>query len=236
MKAVVLAAGIGTRLKPLTNDIPKVMVEVNGKPILQRVLEQLKWAGIEETILVVCYKREKIEHYFGNEFQGMKLKYAAQEKPNAGTADAMYRAKPYIRDRFLAAYADNLWERSIFKRLKELKSANAIVATPVQDVEKYGILKVEGNKILDWVEKPKKEEAPSNLANAGLYLFSPKIFDCIEKISPSPRGELELTDAVRLHLKEESYEFVPYEGTWIDIGNFELLEKANKLLKEKGDI
>lgn len=229
MKAVVLAAGKGIRMLPLTEEKPKSMIELKGRPLLQHVLEPLAEIRVKEAVVVVGYKKEKIIEFFGSEFQGMKLAYVEQ-KEQKGTAHALGMAKNLMNEDFIMRNADTIAGKKLFEELKEMQGFDAIVAGRYSSEPwKYGCLKVEGNKLIDIIEKPEKGTEPTNLVNAGIYRFSPKIFNAIEKTKPSPRGELELTDSIKILIEEGcKVGFLQYEGKFLDIGSIEDLKKAEE--------
>ena len=248
MKAVVLAAGEGTRLRPLTNTRPKHLIPVGGKPILEHVLLTLKEAGIREICLIVGYKAEMIKNKFSDGSSlGLKIEYAIQPKL-LGTADAIKTAQPYVEENFLVVYGDLLFTpeaiTSILKTHKQNRPSVTMAVTPVTNPERYGVVKLEDGWVIDLIEKPPKEEAPSNLVNAGIYAFSEEIFEKIERTKPSPRGELEITDSLKLLMTEGRKvlaEKIPPEE-WIDTGYpWNLLEANEWVLKRaessiKGDV
>ncbi len=235
MKAVVLAAGEGVRLKPITSTRPKHLIKVGGKPILEHCLSALKASGIEEAVIVVHYKADMIREYFGDGKRfGLRLEYV--EQPSMlGTGNAVAVTEPLVKEEFLLVYGDLLYSADAVKsvrstHLKEKPTATMAVV-PVERPENYGIVELENeNQIARIVEKPKREEAPSNLANAGIYIFSPEIFAKIKETSTSTRGEFEITDAIGLMIADKK----PFLAVkiaredWFDIGRpWDLLE-ANR--------
>ena len=250
MKAVVLAAGKGIRLRPLTNDRPKAMVELAKKPLLQHVLERLEDAKVTEVALIVGYKGEKIREYFGESFNKMKIVYITQEK-QLGTAHAVGLAREFVGlENFLCTYTDVIVESEIYKTLVEkftpkkqdmfMESVEklgafdaAIVGREVKDPWRFGVLEVEGERVLDIVEKPMIGQEPSKIINTGIYWLTPKIFQEIERTEKSTREEYEITNSLKLIAKQQRLGFVKYEGEWIDISNVKELKEAEKLLKSK---
>ncbi len=233
LKALVLAAGKGIRMLPVTEEFPKAMVEVAGKPILERILDMLGDAGIDEIVIVVGYKREQIMEYFGNEFKGMKIDYAIQEK-QLGTAHAIGMAKPFMQDDFISVNGDVLFEPSLIKELVKKNGYDAImVGRKVQDISRFGALEIENGFVRKIIEKPKPGETKSNIANLAAYKFSEKIFDAIERTPINPvRKEYEITDSLKIMLNEGvKIACLLYDGLWIDISNAQDLEEANRVLK-----
>ncbi|MEM3725846.1 MAG: sugar phosphate nucleotidyltransferase [Candidatus Bathyarchaeia archaeon] len=235
MKAVVLAAGEGVRLQPVTTTRPKHLIKLGGKPILEHCLDALKTAGIEETLIVIHYMEEKIRNYFGNgkDF-GLKIEYVEQEAVK-GTGNAIGAAEPYVKGEFLVAYGDLLFTaeavKSVINLHKKEKPAASMAVVPVDKTEDYGIVELDkDNRVKRIVEKPSRGEAPSKLANAGIYVFTEEIFDKIKRTAASVRGEWEITDTMSMLLKDKMPVLaaqIPADD-WIDIGRpWDLLE-ANR--------
>jgi UDP-N-acetylglucosamine diphosphorylase/glucosamine-1-phosphate N-acetyltransferase len=225
MKAILLAAGEGIRLQPITSTRPKHLIKLCGKPILQYSLEAVKKAGIDEAVLVVRYMEEKIRAYFGDgEKLGMHLNYVTQ-KQLGGTADAALTAEPYVESDFVLVYGDLLFSADAVKKAVELfavgETAAVMDVVPVDKTESYGIIEQDkAGHVKRIVEKPKSGEAPSNLANAGVYVFDHGVFEKIKKVKKSQRRELELTDAVTL-LGGEGKAVLAAELSkedWFDVG------------------
>ncbi|MCL2477187.1 bifunctional sugar-1-phosphate nucleotidylyltransferase/acetyltransferase [Candidatus Bathycorpusculum sp.] len=227
MKAVLLVAGAGERLQPLTATRPKHLLKVAGKPLMQFSLEALKHAGIEETVLVTHYRSEAIESYFGDgkEF-GLKLSYVRQPQL-LGTGNAAAIAEPFIRDEeFVLIYGDLLFGKKTIKTVADkFRSTNPAAVMGVVTVdhpENYGIIEqTSDGAVKRIVEKPEADKAPSKLANAGIYVFNQKIFDKIRQIKPSIRGEIELTDAITILAEQGDKRVLAAELTkedWFDVG------------------
>ncbi len=239
MKAVLLAAGAGERLMPITATRPKHLIKVTGKPILQFCLEAVKRAGIDEAIIVTHYMGESIRSYFGDgEELGLKLSYVEQ---NAilGTGNAAEVAEPYVDGDFVLIYGDLLFGQDAVKdvlaQFKKGKNSSVIGVVPVDRPENYGIIEQDAEgKVKRLVEKPATGKAPSNLANAGIYVFSKDVFDKIKKTNASVRGEWELTDAITL-LAEEGKTVLAAQlskDDWFDVGRpWDLLDANNWALK-----
>jgi bifunctional UDP-N-acetylglucosamine pyrophosphorylase/glucosamine-1-phosphate N-acetyltransferase len=232
MKAVVLAAGEGVRLQPITLTRPKHMIKVGGKPLLEHCLNAIKASGISEVLIVIHYMGNTIREYFddGKKF-GLKVGYVEQ-KEMLGTGNAVSTVKPHVTEDFLLIYGDLLFSKEVINRVLNLhrkEKAEAVMAVaPVENPENYGIVELENDeKVKRIVEKPKKNEAPTNLANAGIYVFSTEIFDKIRETAASVRGEWEITDAISQFLKEKKNVLaakIP-KDEWMDIGRpWDLLE------------
>lgn len=241
MKAIILTAGEGTRMRPLTTTRPKTMLITGGKPLIQYNIESLRDAGIKDITLVVGYKKEIIQEYFddGSEF-GVKINYAVQ-KGQHGTAHAIESAKEFIDESFIVLNGDIIVSYDLIRNLIEkyaTRTSNNVKAVltliEVANPSSYGIVSMENNKIVDIVEKPAIGTAPSNLANAGIYLFSTEIFDAIEKTELSERGEYEITDSLKIGLTEgwEILGLLSHEP-WMDVGRpWELLKSNHDFLEQ----
>jgi bifunctional UDP-N-acetylglucosamine pyrophosphorylase/glucosamine-1-phosphate N-acetyltransferase len=242
MKAVILAAGEGVRLQPITSTRPKHLIKVGGKPILEHCLNAVRTSGIEEALIVIHYMGDAIRQYFGDGKKfGLKIEYVEQ-KAVLGTGNAVSMVEPYVKDDFLLVYGDLLFSAEAVKNVIDLHRKEKPVATmavvPVGNPEDYGIVELEDEKHVKRIaEKPNREEAPSNLANAGVYVFSTEIFDKIRETSASARGEWEITDAISQLSKEKKTVLAVKisSGDWIDIGRpWDLLE-ANRWTLERRD-
>ena len=234
-KAVVLAAGKGVRLRPFTDDRPKVMVDVNGKPLLYYLLKNMKAAGIDEANIIVGYMKEAIEDYFGENFQGMRLNYFVQEK-QLGTAHAISLVQGYVSKNFLALNGDVVVESSLISGLMKMDEFDpydgVVVAREVADPWRYGCLKLEGDELKGIVEKSAMGSQPSNLINAGIYRFNQKIFPAILMTELSVRNEFEIVDSIMNVLRYGGRVGVrKYSGSVVDVGNEVDLENAKQVLK-----
>ncbi len=222
MKAVILAAGIGKRLRPLTLEKPKVMVEIRGKPVVQYILEGVS-QYVDEFVLIVGYKKEAIINYFGHNFKGKPIIYVEQKEYN-GTASALLCAEKYVPSKFFMIYGDLFFNQNIYKKMLSQDSDGVIVAKEVPNPWDYGVLNVKDNYLLSIMEKV--PNPPSNLINAGIYLFPPQIFNACKRVNLSKRGEYELTDAVNLLINWGMKFKVITIDKWIDIGTPERLKQA----------
>jgi UDP-N-acetylglucosamine diphosphorylase/glucosamine-1-phosphate N-acetyltransferase len=235
LKAVILTAGKGTRMRPLTENRPKVMLPVANKPLLEHIILTLKMAGIGDFLIVTGYRKEKIEEYFKDgSMLGVNIEYIEQ-KSQKGTADAIASVKNSIDERFLVTNGDVLAGSSDIKNLIKAEGDVVIASKRVAYPEEYGILYVKGNRVEKIVEKPKS--SASDIANAGIYVFSPDIFNAIENTKPSIRGEYEITDSIQ-HIIDSGKNsgFVLLER-WQDIGfPWHVLEANEMLLKDGKDI
>ncbi len=237
MKAVILAAGEGIRLQPLTLTRPKHLISFCGKPILEHILDSLKAAGSNQALIIVHYMADKLQQFFGDGSGfGMELSYSLQEGVR-GTADAAGLAKSYVDEDFLLIYGDLVVTPEIIRKVirfhEEEKPAVTMAVVPVDHPEHYGIVKLDDSYVTDIVEKPSPEGAPTNLANAGIYALSPEIFEKIEQTHASRRDEREITDSLRLLIQEKKSILavqIPSEE-WLDVGRpWDLLEANQRIL------
>lgn len=218
MKAVVLAAGIGERMRPLTHTRPKGLLPVAGKPVLDYVFESLRRADVEDVTLVVGYRKEDIKERYGSgsEF-GMKFSYVEQDEQK-GTADAVSYTDN--EETFLVINGDVYSDaRSIGKTIKQHREKDAVAtlgAYRVKNAASYGVLKVEDGEIREIVEKP--EDSQDQLINAGVYIFDPKIYDTIEETPLSERGEKEITTSIELLIEQGDLVSASELGSWVHVG------------------
>lgn len=232
MKAVILVAGKGTRMEPITTDCPKVMLQVANKPILEHIVNTAIDAGIEGFVFVTGYLEEQIREYFGDGSNwGTSIDYVSQ-KEQLGTANAIGYAKGHVGEVFLVLNGDMLIGQEDLKALLLRPEEALICVKKVENPSDFGVLETENNKVVRIIEKPKNP--PTNLANAGVYLFRESIFQFIDLTKPSIRNELEITDSIQMLI--DSGAPVGYSllvGRWIDIGYpWDLLKANESLLKE----
>ncbi|MDO8727601.1 MAG: sugar phosphate nucleotidyltransferase [Candidatus Methanoperedens sp.] len=241
MKAVILAAGQGTRMGPLTMNIPKVMLPIANKPILLHVILSARDAGIKEFVLVVGYRADTVKEYFGDgSLMNISIKYAQQEK-QLGTADAISYAQEHVDGRFLVLNGDVIVNPQHIKNLVNHRSNVIMTARHVENPSEFGVLEVSNNRVLNIIEKPKKP--PTNLVNAGIYVFPPSIFDAIRKTPLSVRNEYEITDSLQLLINDGiDVGYITLSENWLDIGRpWDLLDANEHFLsclqpEVKGDI
>ena len=242
-KAIVLAAGKGTRLMPLTLAIPKEMIRVGTKPVIEHTVEVLKAGGITEILVIVGRKKEAIMDHLGSgERLGVDIYYRIQEKPK-GSADAVYYGKDFVgSDDFVAMYGDNYFKpynaiQDVIK-LHETKKADAtLLLHPVADPRRFGIVKLgENSQVVGIIEKPTYEQAKSYkfdgayLNIAGLLVLKSTVFEYIEKTKRGINNEIWLTDSVELMRQNSCKLFgYPFTGKRYDIGTFDSLIEADKL-------
>ncbi len=227
-KAIILVGGEGVRLRPFTYELPKVMLPIHGKPMVQHIIEQLKFHGVRDIVLAVYYKAEKIKEYFGNGHHfGVNIKYV-EEKTPLGTAGPLRLAKKYLTESFYIVWGDILSQLDLTdfaKFHKEHGGLTTVALTTVDDTSRYGVVMLNGNKIVGFVEKPKKEDAPSNLINSGVALMEP---DVIKKYVPKTGKAMVEYDIYPKLAKEGNLYGYPFQGQWFDTGTPESYEKAIK--------
>jgi dTDP-glucose pyrophosphorylase len=230
---VLLAAGRGTRMREMTADLPKPMLEVRGKPVLQYLVEGLRDAGIEKFLIIVGYRADTVQNFFGDGSRyKIDIQYATQTVQD-GTGRVIELAKHFVANEpFILGYGDILVAPENYKRIIDLPDdAGALISvTRGEDVSKGGAVFVnERMELVDLREKSKPGEAASPLYNAGLYAFRPSIFDFTAKLRRSPRGEYELTDAIRdLAQSGKTVKVVELSGEWADIRDPEILARLNR--------
>ncbi len=224
--AVILAGGKGTRLKPLTDNTPKPLIDVHGKAVSEHLLDLLKKYGVQQVYFSVGYLKEKIKLHFrtGEEF-GLEIKYIEEDEA-LGTGGPLKKAENFLKETFVVSNADELKKieiDSMFELHKKTGALATIALTTVEDPSQYGVARLEGSKILEFIEKPKREEAPSNLINAGFYIMEPQVLGII------PEGFSMLEKDVFPKLAAEGkLSGFPFSGQWFDTGTFERLEQARK--------
>jgi len=247
MKAVILAAGKGTRMRELTNEVPKPMLQVQGKPILEHILEGVLAAGIRDVFIVTGFRAEAIENYFGDGSKwGAHIAFGRQLVQD-GTGKAPELAKAFIgSSSFLLTYGDILVKPNTYQRMihrfNEGHFSGVITVTPGQDVTKGGLDFFDEEFCLKrLVEKPSPEQLeqlrrdgwlkPGEPVwyNAGIYIFRPSLFEFTAKLQKSPRNEYELTDAVSALLTaRHRIAGLKIEGRWVDVRDPEVLAELEK--------
>ncbi len=225
-KAVILAGGKGTRLRPITYEIPKALIPVHGKTLTEHLFDLLKKHGVGEIIMAVGHMKEKIiAHYTDGSKFGINLSYLEENEP-LGTAGPLKLGRELLTETFIASNGDELKNIDIEEmyNLHREKSALATIAlTTIDDPSMYGVARLSGSRILEFVEKPQKEEAPSNLINSGFYILEPEVINLI------PDGFSLLEKDVFPKLAKMGRLFgYPFSGQWFDTGNIERYERALK--------
>lgn len=232
-KAVILAAGRGTRMRELTAALPKPMIPVRGKPILLRILEGLQTAQIKDFLIVVGYQADAVESYFGDgTCFGLRINYVSQTVQD-GTGRVVELARDFVsQSAFILSYGDILIDPANYRQLIDLADDVAAIVTVKRDEDcsKGGAVFFNDRfELIDLREKPKPGEPTSPWYNAGVYAFRPSIFEYTARLEPSPRGEYELTDAVRaLALSGQKVKGLELTGDWADVRDPEILAQLNQ--------
>ncbi|MFX1518647.1 MAG: bifunctional sugar-1-phosphate nucleotidylyltransferase/acetyltransferase [Promethearchaeota archaeon] len=241
MKAVILAAGKGTRMEPFTLSRPKPLILVGGKPLIEHTITALKNSGITEIIIVIGHLKTQMQNYFENVFtqalQDLKIKLVEQ-KEQKGTAHALKFVEEFVDEVFMLINGDIITSEKNFKEIlicHDRKTAPIFSLTQVADPSNFGIVDLDANGIIKKIiEKPAAEKAPSNLANAGIYILPTQIFDAVRETPVSSRDEYELTDSIQL-LIDNGISFYGHTLSkwWIDCGlPWDLLTTNEHILKE----
>jgi mannose-1-phosphate guanylyltransferase len=225
-KALIMAGGFGTRLKELTQDTPKPMLLLQGRPILEYSIELCKRYGITEIALSIFHFGDKIKQYFGDGSRfGVHIVYVEENEP-MGTGGALRLFEHWLNEPFMMCNADELKDINLYELYKHHMMSNAlatIALTRVEDPSQYGVVDLEGNKIKRFVEKPKKEEAPSNFINAGLYIIEPEAIKFVPHRFTMVEKDLfpKLANIGRLN----GFKF---NGQWFDTGTIERYANTEK--------
>ncbi len=227
---LILAGGRGVRLQPITHELPKPLLPLHDKHLLHHILDLFRKYGIKNIVLSIGYKGDKIKEAFGNGKRlGMSISYVEEDKP-LGTAGPLRLARAFLTETFIACNADELKDidlADMYMSHKEHGATATVALTTVEDPSAYGVARLQGNRILEFVEKPKKEKAPSNLINSGLYMMEPEIIDYI------PEGFAMLEKDVFPKLAAQGKLFgYPFSGQWFDTGTLERYERAIKEWKD----
>ncbi len=239
MKAVVLAAGKGTRMREINDSIPKPMVEVGGKPVLWHVLRALRTAGVRDAAVVVGYKAESIRSYFGDGADvGLGLSYFVQEVQD-GTGKAADPAREFLSDGpFFFSFGDILTDASEYASMVESFESEPtdllLAVREVPDPSRFGAVGTEGDRITSIIEKPAAGEAPSNWVNAGIFISTPVLFDYTARLELSARGEYEIPDAFRMMIADgRVVRAHSLDAGWRDVGTPEDLEAAGSEIADR---
>lgn len=233
LKGVVLAGGTGSRLFPLTKVTNKHLLPVGRKPMIQYPIEQLTGAGIREIMIVTG--REHMGDVVnllgsGSEY-GCEFTYRVQDRAG-GIAEALGLARSFVGNgRMVVILGDNIFEKPLaasIKRFVDQKDGARVLLKEVDDPTRFGVAEVDGDRIVSIVEKPSQPK--SNLAVVGAYMYDRAAFEFIDRLSPSARGELEITDVNNHYVESGSMRFDTVEGWWSDAGTFESLAHAGELV------
>lgn len=226
MTVVILAAGEGRRLEPLTNRRPKPMIPVANRPLLESVVEAVAEAGIDDIVLVVGYKRERIQTYFGDgDDWGVDIEYVVQEK-QLGTGHAILQAEPVVDGEFLVLNGDGIVDTTLLDTLVgtcrpgETDDADAVMAvTRTDQPSEYGVVELDGDRVTSITEKPRAEDSPTDIVNAGAYAFQTGIFDAIRATPATDDGEQTITNTIAEMVADGRVRAMRYEGQWVDVSH-----------------
>jgi len=231
MKAFILAAGEGTRMRPLTANIPKPLLPVANKPFLIHTLDALSAAGVKEATILVGWKGHRIRDFLAHQPDlGVAVDFEEQEK-RLGTAHAIGLARNHFDGSFLSINGDVVVSGKSIAGLLEFHKrvgGTVMAIAKVGDPSRFGVVEMKDDKVVGLEEKPSKPK--SNLINAGIYVFNPDIFDLIAKTPASVRGEYEITDALQMLIEKGAVFGHRLEEEWIDVGSSWDLLKANEIL------
>ena len=223
--AIIVAGGLGTRLRPLTESIPKPLLPIRGKPIIEHLIRDLKKHNITKIIISIGYKAEQVQEYFGDGSSlGISISYAIETRP-LGTGGAVRLASQNLTKPFFLVWGDNLMDVNFSRMEQEFLSAGTpliMALTPREDVENFGVAKLEGKKIITFVEKPKREEAPSSLINAGAFIVDPS---CLSLL-PQGKSSLEKDCFEKLAPQGKITAFI-HQGQWFPTDTLEKYHHAN---------
>jgi UTP--glucose-1-phosphate uridylyltransferase len=232
-KAVIPAAGLGTRFLPVTKSMPKEMLPIIDKPIIQFAVEEAIISGIEDIIIITGRGKRAIEDYFDTSPE--LIHYIRQKEPK-GLGDAVLKAEKHVGDEpFAVLLGDDIIKgntpciKQLMDVYQKYESSSAVIAVEeVKDVSKYGIIKIKGKEIdldksvyciEDIIEKPSLEEAPSNIGTIGRYILTPEIFPCIKKTPLGKGNEIQLTDAIKMLIEKENVYAYAFRGKRYDAGD-----------------
>jgi len=238
MKGIILAGGLGTRLRPLTHTGAKQLIPIANKPVLEYCIEDLKEAGICDIGIVVGYTPERVksitEAIGDGSRWGVNITYIEQDAPR-GIAHGVYCARDFAgKDDLVVYLGDNMLKGGIAPFIERFKAENVdagILLAQVEDPRPYGVAVLDGNgNVVGIQEKP--DQPPSDFVVIGIYYFSPSVFEVIEQINPSGRGEYEISDTLRVLIESDQYKIssARVHGWWDDTGTAEDILRANHLV------
>ena len=237
-KGIILAGGTGSRLFPITKALSKQLLPVYDKPMIYYPLSTLMASGIRDILIITNIDdKRNFKTLLGNGSQfGIDIKYAIQESPN-GIAEAFIIGENFIKDALITLIlGDNIFHGSnltnLLKDSFSRKKGGTIFAYPVKDPERYGVIEFDSsNRVLSIEEKPKSPK--SNYVITGIYVFDKNVVDLAKTLKPSKRGELEITDLLKIYLKEQnlSVNFLERGSAWLDTGNIDSLHEASSYIK-----
>jgi len=232
MKALILAAGEGTRMRPLTAGTPKPLLLTAGKPFMEHTIDSLKGAGLDEVYILVGWREDRVREHFGDGQRfGLKIQYLLQ-KSRQGTAHAVGIADGELKEDFICINGDVVVTLPMVKELLAFRAGHQgsiITLVEMPNPREFGVVGLNPDATVKSIEE-KPERPQSNLVNAGIYLFTPDIFKAIARTTPSPRGEYEITDSLRMLTGEAKVFGSVTKAPWVDVGRPWDLLKANEYL------
>jgi len=238
MKGVILAGGLGTRLRPLTYATNKHLLPIYDKPMIYYPIQTLVQAGITEILVVVSGPHSG--HFIpvlqnGKDFGITHLEYAYQAKPDGGIADALLLAEKFAdNDSICVILGDNATDADISKPVSSFTDGSVVFLKEVPDPKRFGVPRFDAkdpSKIVEILEKP--ANPPSSYAVTGVYIYDRKVFSFIRQCKPSDRGELEITEVNNFYIKEGKLSWAELNGYWLDAGTFDTLFLANQFWAKK---
>jgi len=236
MKAVVLAAGKGQRLWPLTENRPKPMLPVANRPILEHIIDALSQTAITEVLLVVGSNRDRIQSHFEDSYGNLEISYVVQDS-QLGTGHALLQAESYLSESFVALNGDRVIDAKVIDAVidRQHETDEPVMAiTRVEQPSRYGVVELKGQTVIGLEEQPHPDYTKSDYINAGVYAFGPEIFAAIRRLET--HGEQALTDALARFIDDRRLEAVRYQGTWLDISEpWDLLAVNNELLRDQSE-
>ena len=232
-KAFILAGGKGLRMRPFTYEIPKTLIPIHGKPLLEYTIDTLKDNGFRDIYILIGHLGEKIEAHFGDGSNfGVRITYIREQKEN-GTAAPLRQAKQYLSGSdFLMVYGDTLFELDIQKMIDFHKLHGGLMTMAVTSSDKpyeFGVVRLSGNKVENFLEKPGKKKGISHFINSGIFIMNPKVIDLV----PAKGFTMIEKDIIPKLVKEEKLYAYPFAGQWYDIGTPKIYEEVLKEWKNK---
>jgi len=231
MKGLILAAGEGTRMRPLTTNIPKPILPIAGKPTVVHTIEAMKQCGVDDILILVGWRANRVKDVLGNGSSfGVKIEYVTQEK-RLGTAHALSMLKDYLTARFCCVYGDIVVSPAALREVlaKSIKMKESVIClAPVEDPSRYGSVEVVDGRVTGIWEK--SQTPHGNLVNSGIYVLNTDIFEFIAKTELSPRGEYELTDSLLMMSKKQDLRGQVIEKGWLDVARPWDLLMANEIV------
>lgn len=238
MKGIILAGGLGSRLAPCTLATNKHLLPIYDRPMIYYPIQALVNAGIRDILVVTGgqFAGDFLKVLKNGQHFGLKhLNYAYQEG-EGGIADALSLAEYFAGDeKICVVLGDNIIEKNIVKAVRDFTAQERgakILLKEVEDAQRFGVAELDGKRVIKIVEKPAQPK--SNMAVTGIYFYDSEVFKLISKLSPSARGELEITDVNNMYLEQGTLTYEVLEGWWTDAGTFPSLHRAANLVAETG--